>query len=226
MIVFGKQSVLYILQHAPDIIEEIYFSKEIERGIFNQFARLKKPILKIDNKKAQALAKGGNHQGFFLKIRPPLSSSLADIKMMDRIVVLCGITDVGNIGSIIRSAYALGIDGIVLCGVKNIALEGVFRSSVGSLLHMPFCIIENALDVIATFKDVGIKCLGADMDGERIEECKIDGKWALFLGSEGDGLGRKIMGKLDTILSIKMREGFHSLNVGVAAGILMYGLKG
>ena len=145
---------------------------------------------------------------------------------MDRSVVLCGITDVGNIGSIIRSAYALGIDGIVLCGVKNIALEGVFRSSVGSFLHMPFCVVENALDVIATFKDVGIKCLGADMNGERIEECKIDGKWALFLGSEGDGLGRKIMGKLDTILSIKMREGFHSLNVGVAAGILMYGLKG
>ena len=129
MIVYGKQSVCYILEHAPHLIEEIYFSKEIDRRLFGRFSRLQKPIIKIDNKKAQSLAKGGNHQGFFLKIAPLEQTSFKDIKQMQKILVLCGITDTGNIGSIFRSAYCLGVGAVVLCGIKSFSIEGVLRSS-------------------------------------------------------------------------------------------------
>lgn len=226
MIVYGKQSVLYVLEFFPDRIEEIYFSKEIEKQIFRRFAALNKPIVKLDNKKAQALAKGGNHQGFLLKIKEPTLHPLSEIKTLQKIIVLCGVSDVGNIGSIVRSTYAMGIEAIVLCGVKGVNLEGVLRSSVGALLHLPLCVVENALDVIAILKDIGFECIGADMDGVDSRGYLPRDKWALFLGSEGNGLGRKITGKLDTILSIQMHKGFHSLNVAVAAGILMYALKG
>ncbi|RDU72799.1 23S rRNA (guanosine(2251)-2'-O)-methyltransferase RlmB [Helicobacter anseris] len=222
MIVFGKQSVCYILEYAPHLIEEIYFSKEIDKKLFSKFSKLSKPIIRLDNKKAQSLAKGGNHQGFFLKIASLEQSSFKEIKSMRKILVLCGITDTGNIGSIFRSAYCLGIEAIVLSGIKSFSIEGVLRSSVGAILQVPFCIFENPLDVINELRNEKFFLYGADMSGKDISQCNIADKYALFLGSEGSGLGGKILSKLDTILSIRMHNSFNSLNVAVAAGILMH----
>ncbi len=222
MIVFGKQSVCYILENFPHLIQEIYFSKEIDKKLFVKFSQLKKPILRIDNKKAQSLAKNGNHQGFFLKITPISSTSFKEIKTMKKILVLCGLTDVGNIGSIFRSAYCFGIDAVILSGIKSFSVEGVIRSSVGAILQIPFCIIENTMDLIHELKSKGFFLYGADMSGKDITECAIAQKYALFLGNEANGLGGKILSKLDTITSIRMHSGFDSLNVAVAAGILMH----
>ena len=65
MIIYGKQVVLYVLDRHPNLIEEVMFSKDIEPKLFKRFTSLNKKIIKLDNKKAQSLAKGGNHQGFF-----------------------------------------------------------------------------------------------------------------------------------------------------------------
>lgn len=62
MIIYGKQIVLYVLEKHPQLIEEIFLSKEIDKKLFTRFAKLDKKIHKLDNQKAQALAKGGNHQ--------------------------------------------------------------------------------------------------------------------------------------------------------------------
>lgn len=222
MIVFGKQSVCYIMENFPQLIQEIYFSKEVDKKLFTKFSRLQKPILRIDNKKAQSLAKGGNHQGFFLKITSLAPTSFKEIKTMKKILVLCGLTDIGNIGSIFRSAYCFGIDAIVLSGIKSFSIEGVIRSSVGAILQLPFCVIENTMDLINELKHENFFLYGADMSGKDITECVIAQKYALFLGSEANGLGNKILSKLDTITSIRMRGKFDSLNVAVAAGILMH----
>ena len=69
MIIYGKQVVLHVLEKHPSLIEEIMFSKDIEPKLFKRFTNLNKKIIKLDNKKAQALSKGGNHQGFFLKLK-------------------------------------------------------------------------------------------------------------------------------------------------------------
>ena len=73
MIVYGKQVCLYVLEKHNNLINEIYFGKEIDKAIFNKFAALNKPIIKPDPKKMQSLAKGGNHQGFpeIVHFRPP-----------------------------------------------------------------------------------------------------------------------------------------------------------
>ena len=222
MIVFGKQNVLYLLEHMKESIQEVYFSKEIDKKIFSRFVRLGCPVIRIDNKKAQALAKGGNHQGFFAKIKPLESTDFGLIKTYKKIVVLCGVTDVGNIGSIIRSAYALGVEAIVISGVRQFNIEGVIRSSVGSIFHLPFCVYENTLSLINELKNHGLVCVGTSMSGIDVKEYQSPDKWALFLGNEGSGLGNKILSKLDTILTIKMARSFDSLNVAVAAGILMH----
>lgn len=65
MIIYGKQIVLYVLENHPKLVEEVFLSKEIDNKLFSKFLKLGKKIHRLDNQKAQALAKGGNHQGFF-----------------------------------------------------------------------------------------------------------------------------------------------------------------
>ena len=225
MIVYGKQIFLYILEKHPQIINAFMLSKEIDKKLFSQLTRVGKKIIKLDNKKAQALAQGGNHQGFFLDIEELQFADIAEIKKTNFIVVLDGLTDVGNIGAITRTAYSLGVDAIVVSGVKSLKTQAIIRSSSGAMLDMPFCLYPNSLDIANELKQTGFSLVGAHMDGEDLDSfnAKSD-KIALFLGSEGRGLSKRVVNKLDFKVSIKMVREFDSLNVSVAAGILIYKL--
>lgn len=225
MIIYGKQVVLYVLDKHPNLIEEVMFSKELEPKLFKRFANLNKKIIKLDNKKAQSLAKGGNHQGFFLKLKEFETKNLKEIKNSNFVVVLDGLTDVGNIGAICRTAYSLGVDAIIASNVKQLNYEGIARTSSGALFDIPFCQTQNILDVLNELKQNNFTLMGASMDGKSLKEFKNESeKTALFLGSEGFGLSNKVVKKLDKKISIEMSNGFDSLNVSVAGGILIYNL--
>ncbi|AXX91131.1 23S rRNA (guanosine(2251)-2'-O)-methyltransferase RlmB [Malaciobacter molluscorum LMG 25693] len=228
MIIYGKQIVLYVLEKHPHLIEEVLFSKEIDQKIFSKFLKLGKKIIKLDNKKAQGLAQGGNHQGFFLKLKEFEYTPIKDIKDMNFILVLDGLTDVGNIGAIARSAYSLGVDAIIASNVKSLNNSGLIRTSAGAMLDIPFGLYPNSLDLANELKQSDFALIGATMDGTDLKKYgKIDNtdKVALFLGSEGEGLSKKVIKKLDLKVSIGMQHEFDSLNVSVAAGILIYNLK-
>lgn len=215
MIIYGKQTCLYVLENHSKIIDEIYFGKEITKGLFAKFSRLKKPILRLDSKKMQALAKGGNHQGFILKVNF-VESSFKTFKDLNRILVLVGISDVGNIGSIFRSSYAFGVDLIISSNTFN--LSGVARSSSGAFFDMPYVIYNDVLSLTNELKMSGFTLIGSSSNGSNKN---VDSsKWALFLGSEGEGLSKRLLGKMDNIIGVKMYN-FDSLNVSVAAGILI-----
>ncbi|CAM2781607.1 23S rRNA (guanosine(2251)-2'-O)-methyltransferase RlmB [Helicobacter burdigaliensis] len=220
MIIYGKQIVMYVAKEYPSLCEEIYLAKEIEKSNFNLLKKLGKPILKLDNKKAQALAHGGNHQGYLAKITPPLQTPFKELKRANFLLVLSGVSDVGNIGSLFRSAYALGVDGIVVCELKDLKLEGVIRTSAGAMFGMPFCVVQNTLDVAHELKESGFSLLGTSLE-QKGGEKDIGFKKALFLGSEDRGLSKKTLAKMDVCLNIPMKNGFNSLNVGVAGAILM-----
>lgn len=221
MIIYGKQIVLYALAHYPQYIEEFYLAKEIEPKVFSQMRKLDKPILRLDSKKAQALARGGNHQGFFARITPLESTPFASMKQFQRILVLCGMSDVGNIGAIFRSAYALGVQAVIISHIKSPKIEQILRASSGAMFAMPFCVVDNVLAYMNDLQGAGFCLYGADMGGENVAEFVSSQKWALFLGEESQGLYDKIAKKLDKILAIQMHNNFDSLNVSVAAGILM-----
>ncbi len=227
MIVYGKQIVFYILDKHPEIINEIFLTKEIDKQLFNKFTKLDKKIVRPDSMKAQALARGGNHQGFLLDIKCIDYAELNDIKHDDFILVLDGLTDVGNIGAIVRTAYALGVNSIIVCGLKNLNIAGVVRTSSGSLLDMPIALIHNSADVVNELKQLGTTIVGASTDG--IDVTKFDKskhkKIALFLGNESTGLSNKTIKKLDEKVSISMSNNFDSLNVSVASGILIHSLR-
>lgn len=228
MIIYGKQIVLHVLDKHPHLIEEVLFSKEIDKKIFSKFLKLGKKVIRLDNKKAQALAQGGNHQGFFLRLKEFEYSDISEIKEKNFILVLDGLTDVGNIGAIARSAYSLGVDAIVASNVKTLNNSGLIRTSSGAMLDIPFALYPNTLDLANELKQCGFALIGATMDGTDLKKYgKIDesDKVALFLGSEGKGLSKKVEKKLDLKVSIGMQHDFNSLNVSVAAGILIYNLK-
>lgn len=220
MVVYGKRVVEYILTKHSDKIQQVLLAKEIDKKQFSAFARLNVPLVRVDSKKAQSLARGGNHQGYLLEIAPLVPLEFSTLKAMNFVLVLCGISDVGNIGALFRTAFVLGVDGIVICGLKDFKQEGVLRASSGAMLDMPFCLAYNALDVANELKFAGFRLYGASLKG--VESNGVtQGKKALFLGAEGDGLSAKILKKMDINLTIAQKREFDSLNVSTAGAILI-----
>lgn len=220
MTLFGKQIFFHILQRHPELIEEIYLAKEIDKKLFAQIVKANKKIIKLDPKKAQALSRGGNHQGFLMRITPISFSLLDEVKKSDFLLVLVGLTDVGNIGAIIRSAYALGVDGVVISGIRHLALEGVVRTSSGAALEMPIVMMPDTLTLLNELKQVGFTSYAADMSGVDVREMHFGDKKVLLMGSEGEGLSNKIVKSCDSTVKIMMDREFDSLNVSAAAAIL------
>jgi 23S rRNA (guanosine2251-2'-O)-methyltransferase len=227
MIVYGKQIVFYILEKHPKMIKQIFLAKEIDKKLFNKFMDVGAKIVRPDNMKAQSLAKGGNHQGFLLDIDELEFANMKDVKKNNFIVVLDGLSDVGNIGAIVRSCYAMGVDSVVICGHKNFYAAPIVRTSSGAMLDMPIAISYSSYDLANELKQVGFTLVGADMEGYDVKsiEREANQKTALFLGSESEGLSNKLKKKLDLKVAIGMENNFDSLNVSVAAGILIYELK-
>ena len=221
MIVYGKQIFRYVLQRHPELIQKVYLAKEIEGALFAKLKKLGVPIERVDSKKAQALARGGNHQGVLLDIEEFRFSDLAELKEERFLVVLVGVSDVGNIGSIVRSAYALGADGLVISGMKSLNMEGVIRRSSAAALDLPIALEPNVLDLMKELKDVGFRLYCADMNGEDVRKKRFEGKRAILLGSEGEGLPSKVVRRCDESLKIVMKRDFDSLNVAAAAAIFI-----
>lgn len=219
MIIYGKQLFLHLLNRHKEKILNIYLAKEVQKDIFNKIVKSGFKICKLDNKKAQAMAKGGNHQGFLAKVSEFDFVNLDYIKEQNFIVILYGLSDVGNIGGIIRTAYALGSGGVVIVS-KNIAIDGVLRASSGAAYELPITLVNDGLSLLNELKQVGFEIYAADAKGSYVNEFKFGSKTALVMGAEGDGIPKKALEKCKESLSIKMREDWDSLNVSVAFGIL------
>ena len=221
MIIYGKQVCLYALENHPDTISTVYVAKKdiLPQKLFHEFHD---KIKFLEEKWAQSMSKGGNHQGLLLEVNEIEESDLSTLKKNDFIVLLDGLTDVGNIGAIVRSAYALGAEAIIATGVRQLNMAAITRSSSGALLDMPFMVKQNIMDVIHELKQVGFSFYGADINGSIVQEMTFPQKRVLILGSEGKGLSKKSRSKIDEIVSIEMKHAFNSLNVSAAAAILIH----
>lgn len=221
MLVYGKQVFFYILEHYPDMINEIYLAKECDFKTFNKIAKSGFKIKKLDFKTAQSYARGGNHQGFLMDIKEFVFSDFNEMKKNDFLIILCGITDMGNIGAIIRTAYALGVQGLIFSG-NQLAIQNVIRTSSGAALGLPIVVKNDILGLINELKQMNFTIYAADKDGKEIHSLKLSNvkKKALVLGSEGFGLSAKIIKKCDESIGIAMKNQFDSLNVSAAFAIL------
>ena len=221
MIIYGKQVCLHALIEHESAVKTVYIAK---KGILPQklFESYKPKIKFLEEKWAQSMSKGGNHQGILIEMEAFQETDLTTLKKESFILVLDTLTDTGNIGAIVRSAYALGVDGIIATGVKSLKYEAIIRTSSGALLNMPFVIIPNILDVLNELKQVDFKVYGASMDGKELNQCQFTDKKVLVLGSEGEGLSKRAKSKVDETISIEMKHEFDSLNVSAAAAIIIH----
>ena len=224
MIIYGKQVCLYALKQHAEEIKTVYLAK---KGLLSQslFDHYKPKIKFLETKWAQSMSKGGNHQGILIELDEYKFTDFSQIKKSDFILILDGLTDTGNIGAIVRSAYALGVDAIIATGVKQLNLSAITRTSSGALLDMPFMISHNILDIFNELHQLGFVSYGASMDGENITTIEIAQKRVLVLGSEGRGLSKKAKSKVKETVSIEMKQNFDSLNVSAAAAILIHRMK-
>ncbi|GAB4161050.1 MAG: 23S rRNA (guanosine(2251)-2'-O)-methyltransferase RlmB [Candidatus Dojkabacteria bacterium] len=127
-----------------------------------------------------------------------------------------------NIGAIFRTAYAAGVNGIITPVMKeNILSDEIIRISMGTCLRIPICEV-NLFAAIKRLKKEGAEILGLDMNGSSIYDTDLTGAKAFIVGSEDLGVTPKAIERCDKLISIPMREGLGSLNVGVSAGVVLY----
>lgn len=143
-------------------------------------------------------------------------------KISGNIIVLDGIQDPGNLGTIIRSCIAFGFTNIIL-GDTSVDLYNpkVIRATEGMIFHINV-LRRNLLDFLPTLKGMNYKIVGTDVvSGKDIRKLKKE-NIALVLGNEGNGISEDVENLCDEFVNIKMSSNCESLNVGVAASILMY----
>ncbi|MUV39372.1 putative tRNA/rRNA methyltransferase YsgA [Lentibacillus sp. JNUCC-1] len=143
------------------------------------------------------------------------------------ILLIDAVQDPGNLGTMIRTADAAGFDGVV-AGANSVDMfnDKVIRATQGSLFHIPV-VQQDLLTAIGQLKKNDFKVWAAALEGaETYTMVQPSEKTALLVGNEGAGISQTLLEKADTVVSIPIRGQAESLNVSIAAAILMYYIKG
>ena len=174
--------------------------------------------------------KTANHQGIVAYTAGVEYCEISDIlALADQkgekpfVVVLDGVEDPHNLGSIIRSADCAGAHGIILGKHRSAPVTAAaVKSSAGASEHMLIARVVNISAALEELKAAGLWIAGADMAGESMYRQDMTGAFALVIGNEGEGLSRLVKERCDYLVSIPMQGHVDSLNAGVAAGILLF----
>jgi len=142
------------------------------------------------------------------------------------VVVLDSVTDPHNVGAIIRSADQFGAAMVIIPerrGQSDVSENDIIaRSSAGASAWVPVAIVKNLVRAVQLLKEAGFWIYGADAGGTSVQNLKFDDKTVLVMGSEGTGIARLLKEQCDSIVSIPTCGKIDSLNVSVAAGVLLY----
>jgi 23S rRNA (guanosine2251-2'-O)-methyltransferase len=168
-----------------------------------------------------ALYVEGKDQSNEITVQDFLASLEADQDAL--VVVLDGITDPHNYGAILRSCDQFGVDLVVVANRRSAKdAEVVSKTSAGAVAWVPIAIVSNLVRSVEQLKDAGFWVYGADMKGEAVYDRDLRGRTALIMGSEGAGISRLLKETCDAMVSIPTNGQVDSLNVSVAAGVLLY----
>lgn len=229
--IYGKHPVIEALREETPInkvwfgehtrdIEEIISSLK-DKGIPYKFVNKSKLI--------ELVGETTNHQGVIAEILEHKYTELSELIELCSVkntffVVLDKLEDPHNLGAIIRTADAAGVDGIIIPKHRAVGITGtVSKTSAGSLHRMKICRVPNIAQVLEVLKENNVWIAGVDMDCKDIySEANLKGSIALVLGGEGQGLSKLIKEKCDFIVKIPMHSKINSLNVSVASALLIY----
>jgi 23S rRNA (guanosine2251-2'-O)-methyltransferase len=193
------------------------------------------PIDRVDPQALDRAAKGGVHQGVIAEVEAARDYSIEELASISRvagtarashplIVVLDGIEDPHNVGAILRTCDAAGVSGVVRQARHSAALDGVVgKASAGALAHARIATVVNIARAVEELKEAQVWTIG--LAGEATD-LYTDVDWtlpsAIVLGAEGTGLRRLVRDRCDRLVRLPMQGAVESLNVSVAAGVVLY----
>ncbi len=233
-IIEGRNAVLELLNSDRDI-NKIYVQNGEKHGSINKIIAIAKEnkvvITEVEKSKLDFMSKTQNHQGVIAVVPPFNYCEVEDIlnyaksKNEDAFVlILDGIEDPHNLGSIIRTAETAGVHGIIIPKRRSVTVNStVAKVSAGAVEHMKISRVNNITETIKKLKDNGLWIIGTDGEAKTFYYNQdFKGDIAIIIGSEGFGMSRLVKENADMLVKIPMKGKVTSLNASVSAGIVIY----
>ena len=230
----GRNSVLELLESGKDI-NKIYITRGERHGSINKIiAKAKERKIRIvekDRRQMQEIAETENYQGV-IAIVPPfeyceIEDMLEEAKNKNEdpfILILDGIEDPHNLGSIIRTAETAGVHGIIIPKRRAVSVNStVNKVSAGAVEHMKIARVTNITDAINELKEQGLWICGTDINTDKYYYNQdLTGPLGIVIGNEGQGISQKVKNNCDFLVKIPMKGKVTSLNASVSTGIIIY----
>ncbi|MBX9971442.1 23S rRNA (guanosine(2251)-2'-O)-methyltransferase RlmB [Cytobacillus firmus] len=231
--IIGKNPVIEALKSERDI-NKIFIAEGSQSGQMQQVIGLAKSagvlVQFVPKKKIDGMAEG-NHQGVIAQVAAYQYAEIDDLFAAAEkkneaafFLLLDEIEDPHNLGSIMRTADAVGAHGIIIPKRRAVGLTAtVAKASTGAIEYIPVVRVTNMARTIDELKERGVWIAGTDAKGKQ-DYRQMDGTMpiGLVIGSEGKGMGRLIRDKCDFLINLPMAGHVTSLNASVAASLLMY----
>lgn len=230
----GRNSVIELLESGRDI-NKIFVQDGEKHGSINKIIAMaserKILINTISKEKMKQMAQTENYQGVIAIVPPFDYVDIEDIlsEAKDRqedpfIVLLDGIEDPHNLGSIIRTAETAGVHGVIIPKRRAVSVNStVNKASAGAVEHMKIARVTNISDAIEELKKAGLWVCGTAVDTNKYYYNQdLTGALAIVIGNEGKGIGEKVKKNCDFLVKIPMKGKVQSLNASVSTGIVVY----
>ena len=231
-----------IIEGRNPVTEALKADREIEKILYSGVDGSIKKILgmarskgitavKTDRRKLDEISQTGAHQGVIAYAAVKSYCTVDDILKIARdkgeppfIVLLDGIEDPHNLGSILRTCEGAGVHGVIIPKRHSAGLNStVAKTSAGAVEYMPVAKVSNLAQTMEKLKDEGVWFYATHQDAEqKYNEIKYDGGVGLVIGSEGSGVSRIVADKCDFLIRIPLKGKIKSLKASVAAGIIIY----
>ena len=229
MVIYGIHAIVEALRGTT--VSEILVSHRRDRRleqIVEHAERDGVEVRHVARAELDRLASGGVHQGVVARVSEPRKYGLGELTAAASgaplILVVDGVEDPQNFGALVRTADAVGVDGVVYQTRRAAPISAAaMRASAGAMAHVRLAPVVNIRRAIADLKSLGVWMVGLDGAADRpYHAVDFDQATALVLGAEEKGLRRLVREECDWLVSIPMRGQVSSLNVSVAAGVVLY----
>lgn len=234
-VVYGLHAAESVLERRIEAVRSAVLLDVEPKGRLEALAaRLRAASIPIERARRDVLdrlARGGVHQGIVLRVPPPREQDLRELEWLVeakansvRLLILDQVEDPRNVGACLRTADAAGVDAVVVPRARSAKLgAGAIKTAAGAAETVPLIAVPNLARTLGWLADAGIRLIGADERAERtLFDADLKPPAAIVLGAEGKGLRRLTREACDELVSLPMRGTVASLNVSVAAGILLY----
>ena len=229
----GRNPVIEAIKSEREI-DKIMISNSAKEGSIKKIigmAKEKNIVLQyVDKNKLDEISTSHAHQGVIAQVREykyyeldELIKSAKEKSESPFFIILDEITDPHNLGTIIRTADAVGAHGVIIPKRRSVHITPIVaKASAGAIEYMPVCKVTNIVNTIKRLKEEGLWIAAADMDGQPFYEQNLTGPIGLVIGSEGFGISRLVKQNCDFTVKMPMIGNVTSLNASVAGGILLY----